>query len=93
MIVHIVQEMITKLMLNKEKRNGKKGSQMIEEGLLLGLSLIAMVILLTLLSDLIATLKLAYQGSEGALDKFIVEVLGEDLDAIYNATIGQITGG
>jgi len=92
-IVHIVQEMITKLMLNKEKRNGKKGSQMIEEGLLLGLSLIAMVILLTLLSDLIATLKLAYQGSEGALDKFIVEVLGEDLDAIYNATIGQITGG
>jgi len=85
--------MITKLMLNKEKRNGKKGSQMIEEGLLLGLSLIAMVILLTLLSDLIATLKLAYQGSEGALDKFIVEVLGEDLDAIYNATIGQITGG
>jgi len=80
-------------MLNKEKRNGKKGSQMIEEGLLLGLSLIAMVILLTLLSDLIATLKLAYQGSEGALDKFIVEVLGEDLDAIYNATIGQITGG
>ncbi|RLE66389.1 MAG: hypothetical protein DRJ38_01705 [Thermoprotei archaeon] len=92
MLACVVKNLVIKLLLDSKTRR-KKGSQMIEEGLLLGLSLVAMMILLTLLSDLIATLKVAYQGSEGALDKFIVEVLGEDLDAIYNATIGQISGG
>ncbi|RLE77049.1 MAG: hypothetical protein DRJ44_02930 [Thermoprotei archaeon] len=93
MLIYIARFIAARMIASRKAKKGRRGSQMIEEGLLLGLSLVAMMILLTLLSDLIATLKLAYQGSEGALDKFIVEVLGEDLDAIYNATIGKISGG
>ncbi|MCD6458463.1 MAG: hypothetical protein DRJ44_00425 [Thermoprotei archaeon] len=87
-----MSELVRRLMLERKLRNNK-GSQLVEEGLLLGLSLIAMIILLSLLSNIIATLKVTYQSSEGALDKFLIEILGDDLDALYNATLGQITNG
>ena len=79
--------------LKKILKLGRRGSQLVEEGLLLGVSLVALVILLSLLTNIIASVKAAYYGSESALDKFLVEVLGKDLNELYNATIGRLVGG
>jgi len=76
----------------KNVRMNKRGSQLVEEGLLLAVALMALVILLSMISGFMSTLKTAYQNSQDSLDKFLVEVLRDDLDTLWNATIGKLTG-
>lgn len=69
-----------------------KGSQLVEEGLLLAVALMALIMILSMVSGFMATLQKVYENSQNSLDKFLVEVLRDDLDALWNATIGQLTG-
>ena len=70
----------------------RRGSQLVEEGLLLAVALMALIMILSMISGFMHTLQKVYESSQNSLDKFLVEVLRDDLDAIWNATIGQITG-
>lgn len=69
-----------------------KGSQLVEEGLLLAVALMALMMILSMVSGFMATLQKVYENSQNSLDKFLVEVLRDDLDALWNVTIGQLTG-
>ncbi len=69
-----------------------KGSQLVEEGLLLAIALMALIMILSMISGFMGTLQKVYESSQNSLDKFIVEILRDDLDALWNATIGQVTG-
>ncbi len=71
----------------------RRGSQLVEEGLLIGLSMMALVVIISMVSGLFSSLKGIYTSGHESLDKFIVDVLGKDLDKIWNSTVGWIFGG
>ncbi len=69
-----------------------RGTQMVEESLLLAVSLMALMIILSMISGFLTTVKQAYENSQNSLDKFLVEVFRDDLDTLWNSTIGQLYG-
>jgi len=86
--------MIVRLIINQmRKKLNKKGSQLVEEGLLIGLSMLALVVVASMVSNILGNVQQIYSSSQNSLDKFLVEVLGRDLDKIWNETVGIVTGG
>jgi len=66
----------------------KYGSQLIEEALLLGISLISLTIIASMASGVLSSISQAYEGTRKTLDQFLVKVLDEDFEKIW----GFITG-
>jgi len=80
--------MIVRLIINQmRKKLNKKGSQLVEEGLLIGLSMLALVVVASMVSNILGNVQQIYSSSQNSLDKFLVEVLGRDLDKIWNETV------
>ncbi|RLE68144.1 MAG: hypothetical protein DRJ34_03605 [Thermoprotei archaeon] len=64
------------------------GSQLIEEALLLGISLISLTVIASMASGVLSSINQAYEGTRKTLDQFFVKVLDEDFEKIW----GFITG-
>jgi len=67
----------------------KKGSQLVEEGMLLGISLVAMTIVAAMASDILGSIKVAYENARSSLDQFLTEVLRDDFDKLWNFIWGK----
>ena len=74
------------------KKINKKAAQMVEEGLLIGIALLAMTLLLSMLGGILSYVENTFKSSQNSLENFIVEVFGRDLDKLWNETI-KIFGG
>ena len=70
----------------------RKAAQMVEEGLLIGIALIAMTLLVSMIGGILSYVENTFKNSQNTLENFIVEVLGKDLDKLWNETV-KIFGG
>lgn len=67
----------------------KLGSQLIEEALLLGISLISLTIIASMASGVLSSINQAYEGTRKTLDQFFVKVLDEDFEKIWSFITGK----
>lgn len=67
----------------------KRGSQLIEEGMLLGISLVAMAVVATMASNILGSVKSAYDNARSSLDQFLTEVLRDDFNRIWDFVFGK----
>jgi len=67
----------------------KRGSQLIEEGMLLGISLVAMAVVATMASNILGSVKSAYDNARSSLDQFLTEVLRDDFNKIWDFVFGK----
>ena len=67
----------------------KQGSQLIEEGMLLGISLVAMAVVATMASNILGSVKSAYDNARSSLDQFLTEVLRDDFNKIWDFVFGK----
>jgi len=68
----------------------RRGAQLLEEGLLLALAVMALAVLVAIVSGIFTNLKDLIVGQEKSLEKFLVEVLRDDLDTLWNNILGGI---
>ena len=68
----------------------KQGSQLIEEGMLLGISLVAMAVVATMASNILGSVKSAYDNARSSLDQFLTEVLRDDFNKIWDLSLIHI---
>lgn len=66
----------------------QRGSQLVEEGMLLGISLVAMAVVATMASNILGSIKSAYDSARSSLDQFLTEVLRDDFNKIWNFIFG-----
>ncbi|RLE94778.1 MAG: hypothetical protein DRN04_02610 [Thermoprotei archaeon] len=69
----------------------KRGAQLLEEGLLLALAVMALAVLIAIASGIFTNLKDLLIGQDKSLEKFLVEVLRDDLDTLWNNILGGIS--
>ncbi len=67
----------------------KRGSQLVEEGLLLGISLAAMAVVASMATGVLNSVKAAYEGARSNLDSFLTQVLQNDLNKIWEYVFGN----
>lgn len=67
----------------------KRGSQLVEEGMLLGLSLVSMAIVATMATNMLNSIKSIYDSARNSLDQFLTKVLRDDFDKIWNFVFGK----
>jgi len=67
----------------------RRGSQLIEEGMLLGISLVAMAVVATMASNILGSIKSAYDNARSSLDQFLTEVLRDDFNKIWDFVFGK----
>ncbi|GEM_PF-1507872 len=66
----------------------RRGSQLIEEGMLLGISLVAMTVVATMASNILGSIKAAYDNARSSLDQFLTEVLRDDFNKMWDFVFG-----
>ena len=67
----------------------KRGSQLVEEGMLLGISLVSMAIVATMATNMLNSIKNIYDSARNSLDQFLTKVLRDDFDKIWNFVFGK----
>ncbi|HDD63967.1 MAG: hypothetical protein DRJ32_01160 [Thermoprotei archaeon] len=67
----------------------RRGSQLVEEGLLLGISLIALMIVVSMVSGLLTTIQTAVASTQDSFDKFLTQVFRDDFNKIWEFIFGQ----
>ena len=70
----------------------RRAAQMVEEGLLIGIALLAMTLLVSMIGGILNYIENTFKSSQNTLESFIVEVLGKDFDKLWNETV-KIFGG
>ncbi|RLE83215.1 MAG: hypothetical protein DRJ52_00110 [Thermoprotei archaeon] len=76
--------------MNIHKILNKRGAQLLEEGLLLALAVMAIAVLVAIVGGIFTNIKDLMIGQEKSLEKFLVEVLRDDLDTLWNNILGGI---
>ncbi|RLF20361.1 MAG: hypothetical protein DRN15_06995 [Thermoprotei archaeon] len=86
LLKYIVRKVVLKLL--KDKR----ASPLIEEGMLIGLSVITLTILLSIITGILGGLKSAYVGAESSFNNIIEQIIGE-LNKLWEYVTSILSGG